>query len=105
MNFDYYSDFKASSEQPIFTFTEHIIHSMAETIEHRIIRSKSNKPVKSEPLIEEIGENTSKLNDCNLLPERYYIPRPPRHLTCESTSLPEFITSYSPKVQSTRRQF
>lgn len=78
---------------------------MAETIEHRIIRSKSNKPVKSEPLIEEIGEKSSDLSDCNLLPERYFIPRPPRHLTCEPTSLPEFITELSPKVQSTRRQF
>lgn len=79
---------------------------MAETIEHRIIRSKSNKPVKIEPLIEEIDEKPSNTDkSCNLLPEQYYIPRPPRYLKCEPTSLPTFITSLAPKVQSTRRKY
>lgn len=75
---------------------------MSETIEHRIIRSKVNK---SEPIIEEINEKILKTEDCNLLPERYYIPRPPRHLKCEPTSLPAFITGHAPKVQSTRRKY
>lgn len=78
---------------------------MAETIEHRIIRSKSHKQMKSEPLIQEINEKVSKKEDCNLLPEHHYIPRPPRHLLCEPTSLPAFIADLAPKVQSTRRKY
>lgn len=78
---------------------------MAETIEHRIIRSKSVKLVKSEPLITEIREKVTELNEHNLLPEHHYIPRPPRHLFYEATSLPEFITGSLPKVQSTRRHY
>lgn len=78
---------------------------MAETIEHRIIRSKSANFLKSEPLITEIGVNVTNLNERNLLPEHHYIPRPPRHLLCEPTSLPEFITGVLPKVQSTRRYY
>ncbi|XP_055326656.1 chromatin-remodeling ATPase INO80 isoform X2 [Sitodiplosis mosellana] len=93
------------SAHPFFTFTEHIIHSMAETIEHRIIRSKSHKKMKSEPLIEEINEKVSKKEDCNILPEHHYIPRPPRHLICEPTALPAFVADLAPKVQSTRRKY
>lgn len=78
---------------------------MAETIEHRIIRSKSDKQMKSAPLIEEINDKIAKKEECNLLPEHHYIPRPPRHLKCESTSLPAFITELAPKVQSTRRKY
>lgn len=73
---------------------------MAETIEHRIIRSKS------QPLITEMGEKVAtELSDRNLLPEHHYIPRPPRHLMCEPTSLPEFLTEVLPKVESTRRHY
>lgn len=78
---------------------------MAETIEHRIIRSKSVKSMKSQPLITEIGDKATELSERNLLPEHHYIPRPPRHLMCEPTSLPEFITEILPKVQSTRRHY
>lgn len=93
------------SEHPFFTFTEHIIHSIAETIEHRIIRSKRVNPVQSEALIEDItGKHASK-SEAHLLPEHHYIPRPPRHLPCEPTSLPDFIYGLTPKVQSTRRKY
>lgn len=78
---------------------------MAETIEHRIIRSKSAKLGKSTPLITEMGDNSANVNERNLLPEHHYIPRPPRHMLCEPTSLPEFITECLPKVQSTRRHY
>lgn len=78
---------------------------MAETIEHRIIRSKSVKSKKSQPLITEIGNKVTELNERNLLPEHHYIPRPPRHLLYEPTSLPEFITGALPKVQSTRPHY
>lgn len=78
---------------------------MGETIEHRIIRSKLYEPVKKEPLIEEISEKSSKIDKSNLLPEHYYIPRLPRHLNYEPTSLPAFLTGLAPKVQSTRRRY
>lgn len=78
---------------------------MAETIEHRIIRSKLIKPSKTEPLIEDITDKCSKNDESNLLPENHYIPRPPRHLKCEPTALPDFVTNLTPKVQSTRRKY
>lgn len=79
---------------------------MAETIEHRIIRSKSQATaINRAALIEIIGESPSETDCSKLVAEHHYIPRPPRHLKCESTSLPHFLTGVAPKVQSTRIQF
>lgn len=78
---------------------------MSETIDHRIIRSKSYVPVKTEPLIQEIEEKSTKIDTNNLWPEHHYFPRPPRYLDYEPTSLPAFVTALAPKVQSTRRRY
>lgn len=75
---------------------------MPETVEHRIIRSKSGSTI---PLIQEISESMSREETPNLAPEQHYIPRPPRHFKCEPTTLPTFLTGLTAKVQSTRRQY
>lgn len=64
-----------------------------------------NKPVKCGPLIEDITEITSNKGEAHLLLEHHYIPRPPRHLLCEPTSLPDFVAGSAPKVQSTQRKY
>lgn len=79
---------------------------MAETIEHRIIRSKTQlTTLNREALIEEIGDIPSESDCRNIAAEHHYIPRPPRHLKCEPTYLPRFITAPAPKVQCTRRNY
>lgn len=93
-----------SSAHPFFTFSEHVIHSMAETIEHRIIRSKSQTSTQNRAaLIEEIDDRPTETKCSALVAEQHYIPRPPRHLKCEQTHLPGFLTDLSPKVRCTRR--
>lgn len=77
---------------------------MAESIDHRIIRSKS-KTTNRAALIEEITDSPLGTDCSNLAAEHHYIPRPPRHLKNESTHLPKFLTGLVPKVQSTRRNF
>lgn len=98
------------SKYPIYTFTEHIIHSMAETMEHRIIRSKhseNNTLIKEEPLIDEIEEGSPtpvKTKHISLVHEHYHIPRPPRHIYDQPTVLPRFLYGSGPKVQSNKRR-
>lgn len=83
---------------------------MAETMEHRIIRSKhqgSLPEIKQEPLIDEMDEaiiSPVKTKHINLLYEHHHIPRPPRHLYGQATALPRFLYGVVPKVQSTRRK-
>lgn len=79
---------------------------MAESIEHRIIRSKTQSTALNRTtLIEEMGERPSESDCTNLAAEHHYIPRPPRHLKCQLTYLPHFITAPATKVQCTRRNY
>lgn len=99
------------SKHPVYTFTEHVIDSMAETMEHRIIRSKhhtNQTPIKQEALIDEIQEIKSspvKTRNISILHEHYHIPRPPRHLHCQPTILPRFLYGFTTsKVQCNKRK-
>ena len=91
-------------------------------MEHRIIRSKSrhllqeikiemqdvdvvdsrgvlgstSQVIKTEPGVKASGHGT-------LLPEHHHIPRPPRKLQCQFTSLPSFLYGLGPKVQCNGR--
>lgn len=108
---------------PIYTFTQNTIHSMIETMDHRMIRSKSARnsmqiEFKDEPDFSEFDlmgmpaassstattttAATSKSPDKSqifVLPEIHYIPRPARKLQCQPTHLPNFLYGLAPKVQ------
>lgn len=96
---------KWAAKHPVFGFFDCKIHSMAETIEHRIIRSKKIQPLIEEienvEIIDEKNVNLSK----NIILEHHYIPRPPRHVSCEATSLPPYLCCVMPKVQSSPRKY
>lgn len=104
---------------------------MSETVDHRIIRSKralaeikleicddadvdivaaatssaisplkvpkSEKGAKSEAIAQQ------KMAQAVLVPEHHHIPRPPRKLQCQPTSLPRFLYGIGPKVTSNSR--
>lgn len=93
----------AVSKRPFYSWSEHVIHSMAETMEHRVIRSKAKKLTSEKPLIEEL-QSTATGGGGNLLNEHYHIPRPPRHLPCEASSLPTFVYGLGTKVQCNTRK-
>lgn len=94
------------SKRPFFSWSEHVIHSMAETMEHRVIRSKAKQLKSEQPLIEELqpSERSPVTTGGNLLNEHYHIPRPPRYLPCEASSLPTFLYGLGPKVQCNTRK-
>lgn len=98
---------KHVSKRPFYSWSEHVIHSMSETMEHRIVRSKSKQMNSEQPLIEEL-QSSDRLQPAasggNLLNEHHHIPRPPRHLPCEASSLPTFLYGLGPKVQCNTRK-
>ncbi|KAG7207458.1 hypothetical protein KM043_009093 [Ampulex compressa] len=89
----------------IYTHTTHTIHSMPETVAHRILRSSkksanpSLKRVLSSAKVEQ-GED-SKLS---LLPEHPHLPRPAIIRYCQQTAIPAFICDNNPKVQASPRK-
>lgn len=94
------------SKRPFYSWAEHIIQSMPETMEHRMIRSKTKQMKIEQPLIEELpASGRSKMADGgNLLNEHNHISRAPRHLPCEPSSLPTFLYGLGPKVQCNTRK-
>lgn len=82
---------------------------MPETIEHRIIRSKSINIdlVKTEPSDIDDTITSSKSTDKNvvLLPEHFHLPGATYYRQYQPTKLPEFLYGLSPKVQCSRRKF
>lgn len=100
---------KWASQYPFYTFAEPTYYSMAETMEHRVIRSKS-KAIDIQPISDEITENVTNIDTkskCNsdLLLEHHHIPRPPRHLHCKASTLPSFLHGFVPKVQCNSRKY
>lgn len=70
---------------------------MPETIEHRVIRSKSRAPKRL--LIEELDNNSpALLEDAALVPEHIHFPQSIRLIRSETTSLPKFVNCFMPKV-------
>lgn len=92
----------------VYTFTDHIIESMPETIEHRIIRSKSINTdlVKTEPSELDVTKIDSPESEKTtiLLPEHFHIPGPMQVRQFQATILPEFLYGLSPKVNCSRRK-
>lgn len=92
-----------------YKFADHTIESMPETIEHRIIRSKSlNEDVvrtedSSELSVETISA-AGKEKTAYLLPEHFHIPQPPQTRPYQPTKMPDFLFGIAPKVQCSRRR-
>lgn len=109
------------SHQSVYTFTQHTLNSMPETMEHRIIRSKQAR--QSELIIEVCNElivddftpikqlspskpSTSKTDSSpksthhqnTLLPALHYIPRVQRKFQCQPTTMPTFLYGIGPKI-------
>lgn len=91
------------SNHPFFAFTDHHLHPMAETIEHRIIRSKSHGAKR--PLIVELDDDPPVLDNSTLLPEHIHFPQSSQHFPCQATSLPTFVNCIMPKVMCPRRHY
>lgn len=97
---------KHVSKRPFYSWTEHVINSMTETMEHRIIRSKTKQIKIERPLIEELQSSDAPIvtEGGNLLNEHHHIARPARRLPCEASSLPTFLFGLGPRVQCNTRK-
>ncbi|XP_020707997.2 chromatin-remodeling ATPase INO80 isoform X2 [Athalia rosae] len=94
-----------SNGQAFYTHTTHTIHSMPETVAHRILRSSKqleNQHIKW-PLLSlktELGEDTK----LPLLPEHPHTPQPPIIRLFQRTTLPAFVCDNNPKIQASPRK-
>ncbi|XP_046478715.1 chromatin-remodeling ATPase INO80 isoform X1 [Neodiprion pinetum] len=94
-----------SRGEAFYTHATHSIHSMPETIAHRILRS--SKQLSSQlikwPLVSlktEYGEDTK----LPLLPEHPHKPRSPITRPLQRTTLPAFVCDNNPKIQASPRK-
>lgn len=92
--------FTATSEQnsSVYTHINHIYHSMPETLEHRMIRSRMRGQVPKVPEGAEHKPNTEMGDLTPLLDEFMFIERPSRTLECRQTDMPRFLLNVTPKV-------
>lgn len=112
-----------SHDSIVYTHQAHVIHSMQETTDHRIIRSRHapqkafetslvKSPLKSptrllkspthhkEPMHPEKKSPDNEHTHFKFLPEFPHTPREPRTIYCEPTDMPKFLFNLPPKVQS-----
>ncbi|XP_029678503.1 chromatin-remodeling ATPase INO80 isoform X2 [Formica exsecta] len=92
--------------EAFYTHTTHTIHSMPETVAHRILRSskKANQLPKLQRILP-IGK-TEQMEDSklSLLPEHPHHPRQPIMRYCQQTTIPAFVCDNNPKVQASPRK-
>ncbi|KAK6636981.1 hypothetical protein RUM43_010648 [Polyplax serrata] len=120
------------SRSTVYTHTKHIHHSMAETLQHRVLRSQKLKlrqtELKSEgetvepesPMWSNDGKGNKKLcksptktaqknvgpseeSKIFVVPEFPFVKRPPRVFECVPTEMPEFLYVPNLKVQAKSR--
>ncbi|XP_076167632.1 chromatin-remodeling ATPase INO80 [Ptiloglossa arizonensis] len=89
--------------EPVYTHTTHIIHSMPETVAHRILRS-SKKTAQTMKRILPSTKAEQEDSKVTLLPEHLHLPRPPIMRHCQQTTIPSFIRDSYPKVQASPRK-
>ncbi|OAD54335.1 DNA helicase INO80 [Eufriesea mexicana] len=90
--------------EPVYTHTTHVIHSMPETVAHRILRSSkktANLSLKRILPSTKVEQEDSKVT---LLPEHLHLPRPAIMRYCQQTTIPPFICDTYPKVQASPRK-
>uniref|UniRef100_A0A1B6DCW5 Chromatin-remodeling ATPase INO80 n=1 Tax=Clastoptera arizonana TaxID=38151 RepID=A0A1B6DCW5_9HEMI len=87
----------------VFSFTNVVHHSMAETIEHRLLRSRkshsSEKSIEQSPSKNKTSEDNQGAK-VPILPEFSYRYRPPRVLNCHPSFLPSFVYNSIPKIRT-----
>ncbi|XP_076291409.1 chromatin-remodeling ATPase INO80 isoform X2 [Lasioglossum baleicum] len=90
--------------EPVYTHSTHVIHSMPETVAHRILRSSKKSANQSMKRI--LPSTKVELEDSKvtLLPEHLHLPRPPIMRLCQQTTIPSFICDTYPKVQASPRK-
>nr|XP_031835468.1 chromatin-remodeling ATPase INO80 [Nomia melanderi] len=90
--------------ESVYTHSTHVIHSMPETVAHRILRSSkksANQSLKRILPSSKVEQEDSKVT---LLPEHPHLPRPPLMRFCQQTTIPSFICDTYPKVQASPRK-
>ncbi|EFN73818.1 Putative DNA helicase Ino80 [Camponotus floridanus] len=89
-----------------YIHSTHTIHSMPETVAHRILRSskKANQLPKLQRILP--TGKTEQLEDSKLflLPEHPHHPRQPIMRYCQQTTIPAFVCDNNPKVQASPRK-
>ncbi|XP_058795965.1 chromatin-remodeling ATPase INO80 isoform X2 [Phymastichus coffea] len=90
----------------VHTHTTHMIHSMPETVAHRILRSskKANQPVKLQRAICSVKVEQGEELKVPLLPEHPHVSRPSIARHCQLTMLPSFVCDNIPKVIASSRK-
>ncbi|XP_047347049.1 chromatin-remodeling ATPase INO80 isoform X1 [Vespa velutina] len=89
----------------LYTHTTHTIHSMPETVAHRILRSSKKTAIQ----ILKKGVSSTKTEQgeetkLTLLPEHPHLPRPLIFRFCQQTTIPAFVCDNYPKVQANPRK-
>lgn len=89
--------------ESVYTHTTHVIHSMPETVAHRILRSSKKTANQSlKRALPSKGEQED--TKVTLLPEHPHLPRPPIVRHCQQTTIPSFICDTYSKVQASPRK-
>ncbi|KOC66120.1 Putative DNA helicase Ino80 [Habropoda laboriosa] len=90
--------------EPVYTHTTHAIHSMPETVAHRILRSSKKAANQLLKRILPSAKGEQEDSKVALLPEHLHFPRPPIMRHCQQTTIPSFICDTYPKVQASPRK-
>lgn len=97
---------KIVAGETFYTNTTHSIHSMPETVSHRILRSSkaSKDPLKLQRAIVAVKMEQGEESKLTLLPEHPHTPRVPILRYCQQTYLPSFLCDTNPKVHTSPRK-
>ncbi|XP_043490017.1 chromatin-remodeling ATPase INO80 isoform X2 [Polistes fuscatus] len=89
----------------LYTHTTHTIHSMPETVAHRILRSSKKTAIQM--LKKGVSSTKTEQGEeikLTLLPEHPHLPRPSIFRFCQQTTIPAFVHDNYPKVQANPRK-
>lgn len=89
----------AERNSQVYTHINHVYHSMPETMEHRIIRSRMGG--QRQQVAKVSTEDQNKQDNGVLVPlvsEFVYVERSSKVLECIRTDIPQFLMNVTPKV-------
>ncbi|EZA60837.1 Putative DNA helicase INO80 complex-like protein [Ooceraea biroi] len=92
--------------EALYTHATHTMHSMPETVAHRILRSskKANQLLKLQRILPTGKTEQAEDSKLALLPEHPHHPRQPIMRYCQQTTMPAFVCDNNPKVQASPRK-
>ncbi|EFN75626.1 Putative DNA helicase Ino80 [Harpegnathos saltator] len=93
--------------EALYVHTAHTIHSMPETVAHRILRSSkksANQLTKLQRILPAGKAEQSEDSKLSLLPEHPHHPRQSIVRYCQETMIPAFVCDKNPKVQASPRK-